>query len=109
MNSIISKSSTNPHGGKRLFFRFAVLTLLVLTIISCCFIIQVYADDDSSVEPAEANYTMIDTVAGDTLWALANKYAPEDESVRSYMDRIRKANNLSGSLIREGQILYMPQ
>ncbi|WP_010273571.1 LysM peptidoglycan-binding domain-containing protein [Paenibacillus senegalensis] len=100
------------YKSRRMGIRIFIVSALILTMLSGFFIIHVYANDQSPNEPlvlVEQNYLVTDVAAGDTLWSLANRYVPEGESVRSYMKKIREVNQLTGSLLREGQILYIPQ
>lgn len=50
----------------------------------------------------------VDVCPGDTLWDIAASHLPEGESVRSYMSKIKKANNLKNSDLASGQILVLP-
>ncbi|MDF2923379.1 MAG: LysM peptidoglycan-binding protein [Paenibacillaceae bacterium] len=50
----------------------------------------------------------VDVCPGDTLWDIAAGNLPENESIRSYIHKIKKANGLKNSDIRAGQILFLP-
>lgn len=107
-----SNLNNSAYKSRKMGIRVLVVSALILTVLSGFFIIHVYANDDTHLEPQEASeqtYFVTDVAVGDTLWSLANRYVPEGESVRSYMKKIRELNQLSGSLLREGQILYIPQ
>ncbi|MFM9326757.1 LysM peptidoglycan-binding domain-containing protein [Paenibacillus mesotrionivorans] len=58
-------------------------------------------------QPSKTVYT-VDVCPGDTLWGIAASHLPEGESVRSYINKIKKTNNLKNSDIRAGQILVLP-
>jgi LysM repeat protein len=58
-------------------------------------------------QPSKTIYT-VDVCPGDTLWGIAASHLPEGESVRSYINKIKKTNNLKNSEIRAGQILVLP-
>lgn len=45
--------------------------------------------------------------SGDTLWAIASSVAGDDD-VRAVVDRIQRANGLSGSALEPGQVLQLP-
>jgi Tfp pilus assembly protein FimV len=47
--------------------------------------------------------------AGDTLWDLASRHAPEGTDVRSYVDALVAANGLSGAGIEAGMRLRLPR
>ena len=46
--------------------------------------------------------------AGDTLWGLATRYAPEGMDVRAYLDAVVGLNGLEGSL-QEGARVRLPR
>ncbi|WP_438445762.1 LysM peptidoglycan-binding domain-containing protein [Gorillibacterium sp. sgz5001074] len=50
----------------------------------------------------------VDVCPGDTLWDIASSHLPKGENVRSYMNKIKKANNLKNTDLRAGQILILP-
>ncbi|MNC84087.1 Cell division suppressor protein YneA [compost metagenome] len=56
---------------------------------------------------AKTIYT-VDVCPGDTLWDIAVAHLPEGESVRSYINKIKKENGLKNADIRAGQILVLP-
>lgn len=58
-------------------------------------------------QPVKTIYT-VDVCPGDTLWEIAAAHLPERESVRSYMNKIKKENGLKNADIRAGQILVLP-
>lgn len=58
-------------------------------------------------QPVKTVYT-VDVCPGDTLWEIAAAHLPEGESVRSYMNKIKKENGLKNADIRAGQILVLP-
>lgn len=45
---------------------------------------------------------------GDTLWALAERHLPERIDIRTYIQQIKKHNQLDGSLVYPGQLLELP-
>ena len=46
--------------------------------------------------------------AGDTLWDVASRHAPEGTDLRSYVDALAAANGLSGAGIQAGVRLRLP-
>lgn len=58
--------------------------------------------------PGPAAQTTVDVCPGDTLWNIAAAHLPEDESIRSYIYKLKKANSLKNSDIKAGQVLILP-
>jgi hypothetical protein len=46
--------------------------------------------------------------AGDTLWDLADRYAPEGSDPRAYIDQVMTLNHLAGGLV-EGARIKLPR
>ncbi|HZG56064.1 LysM peptidoglycan-binding domain-containing protein [Paenibacillus sp.] len=45
---------------------------------------------------------------GDTLWAIAKKYGPEDVPTKKYVQQILEANELDSAALSVGQVLVLP-
>lgn len=43
--------------------------------------------------------------SGDSLWSIASEYCPNEIRTQEYIDLIREANGMHGSVIYPGQIL----
>jgi LysM repeat protein len=50
---------------------------------------------------------VVEVHRGDTLWSVARQYAPSDDPVDE-VERIRRANHLSGYTIQPGDRLRVP-
>jgi nucleoid-associated protein YgaU len=62
----------------------------------------------SAPAPAKASHVTSVTVrAGDTLWAIATRVAP-DRDPRAEVDALRRANHLDGVDLVPGQVLRVP-
>lgn len=61
-----------------------------------------------SSAPAAPSKRTVDVCRGDTLSSIAAAHRPQGEGVYSYMNKIKKANGLSNSDLKEGQILILP-
>ena len=66
--------------------------------------------DTLANEPASAKktayYTSIEISDGDSLWSIAQKYAPDlDLSTEEYIDCLRQMNHIRGDVIHSGRCL----
>ncbi|MFD0872522.1 cell division suppressor protein YneA [Chlamydia abortus] len=97
-----------PVIANKTILRIMLLTVLVFGVISASysFIFHAYAGDARTGSVAVRKE--IDVAPGDTLWSIASKHAPEGESTRSYINKIKKVNQLQSSVLHEGQILFLP-
>ena len=57
---------------------------------------------------AATEYTTVTVESGDTLWSIAEEYAPENVDTRKVVYEIRKANNMDTSNINVGQEIKIP-
>lgn len=46
--------------------------------------------------------------SGDTLWSIAEAHASKSQDIRAYIQKIKKANHLTTSALRAGQVLQLP-
>jgi len=54
--------------------------------------------------------TIVGPVApGDTLWDLARRYSPPGADLRAYVDRLVRANRLTGRPLQAGMRLELPE
>lgn len=63
--------------------------------------------DVGSVVPVSAGMARVTVQDGDSLWAIAQRSAP-DSDTREVVSQIRNVNGLSSSLIQPGQVLLVP-
>ena len=61
---------------------------------------------ESQTADVTAYYTSMKIEEGDSLWSIAQKYAPELElTTQEYVDRLRVMNHLKGDTIHTGRYL----
>lgn len=85
-------------------WRFTLFLSVVLLMALTAFLLFFNGTDASSL----AQYQSVRVQQGDTLWAIAGNYAPEDMDVREYICKIKKANNMDRSDIYAGDELLLP-
>jgi LysM repeat protein len=61
----------------------------------------------ASSEVASANFTYVTVHSGETLWSIAEKYAPEQDP-RDYLDQLVSLNNLTAGTVQPGQRIALP-
>ena len=76
--------------------------LTVCTLIGLAF--GAYNASGSTVH----SYETITIQPGDTLWAIAEEYAPQGQDIRSYIYEICDKNNIDSGELIEGQDLIIP-
>lgn len=54
------------------------------------------------------NFKSITVCTGDTLWEIAQEYAPDTCDVRSFMWELKKINRLESGVIYDKQVLQIP-
>ena len=52
-------------------------------------------------------YTAVSVAPGDSLWSLAEKYAPEETDIRDYIELLRELNGLRNETLRAGSSLIV--
>lgn len=82
--------------------RFYLFVIMVTIIISSIALVANVQGADTSDE-----YFTVMVEKGDTLWDLADEYN-NTRDLRQYIRKIEKINQLTDSLIYEGDILKMP-
>lgn len=82
---------------KRRFFGACLLLLLGINLIA----FRPRAEDPAS-------FQIVTVQAGDTLWEIAQEYAPADCDIRSFVWELKKLNRLETGEVFENQVLSIP-
>jgi nucleoid-associated protein YgaU len=82
--------------------RFYIFVIMVTIVISFSALAAAVNGADTGDE-----YISVIVESGDTLWDLAREYKSSGD-LRQYIREVEKINNLTDSLIYEGDILKMP-
>ena len=87
-------------------FRF---TVFVVTLILTMGMITglVFGSFNASGETRHS-YETITIQYGDTMWSLAEQYAPADQDIRDYIYEICDKNNIKAGELTEGQEILIP-
>ena len=62
----------------------------------------------SNVYTETTKYTSVKVMAGDTLWAIAEEYMPSGYDTTSYIEEVKRINNLTEDTIHAGAYLVIP-
>ena len=81
-----------------------------LTIVFLALAILIGSLVGSNVAEASKvqKYIQIEVSYGDTLWAIASTYGPENQDIRTTIYNICKINNVNASTLQAGDILTIP-
>lgn len=82
--------------------RFYLFVIIVTIVISFSALAAAVNGEDTGDK-----YISVIVESGDTLWDLAKEYKTSGD-LRQYIREVEKINNLTDSLIYEGDILKMP-
>ncbi|HZK24074.1 MAG TPA: LysM peptidoglycan-binding domain-containing protein [Oscillospiraceae bacterium] len=84
------------------FIRTALVLLVLTIVIGITFV-------NNNVALGETRLPQdIVVETGDTLWTLAQRYAPQRMDIRKYVRIIMEHNELTGPLVYPGQLLELP-
>jgi len=86
------------------------IVLRIILLVGCAFLILAVITAVGPTRAADKTAPEVYIVArGDTLWGLAERFAPTNMDLREYVFRLRRLNELHKSvLIQPGQRLYLP-
>jgi nucleoid-associated protein YgaU len=108
---IRTAGSAGIHLNRRGRFLFVGLPVLVLAAVAAAAAVLLGAQGMSpAAASSEQPVAVPETVTvnyGDTLWTIAGRVAPEDPRNETIL-RIGELNDLYGSELQPGQVLYVP-
>lgn len=83
------------------FYLFITSVMIVMFIVYYSFIADAEALSEKEIEAVYIE-------AGDTLWSISEKFAGNKVDIRRMVDEIIEYNNLKTSIIKPGQLIYVP-
>jgi LysM repeat protein len=118
--ALLNKATQHTWKHKKVI-RIIIIAALLLVAITCGALIHAFASTHEQINEDSSKVSLLGTIAletvktptvdvikGDTLWSIANEYAPAKVSVSSYVRKIKELNGLKNSIIQEGQLLMLP-
>ncbi|MGI6357214.1 MAG: LysM peptidoglycan-binding domain-containing protein [Bacillota bacterium] len=97
-----ARSKRRSRRSSRLIRRAVLLLLPLLILCSGWLALRHPAAADAS------QATVYVVQAGDSLWRIAQRHAPERMDIRAYIGQLRHLNQLEQSVIHVGQTLILP-
>jgi LysM repeat protein len=117
-NQVLLNKATQHNWKHKKLLRIVIVAILILLAITCGTLIHAFASSHTQLSAGVANVSLKGTLAeervtvdiekGDTLWSIANQYAPSNVSISSYVYKIMKLNGLEKPVIQEGHLLLLP-
>jgi LysM repeat protein len=117
-NQALLNKATQHNWKHKKVVRIVVVTILLLLVITCSALLHAFASSRTQQSEGLPNVSLKETSAvervtvdiekGDTLWSIANQYAPSNVSISSYVHKIMKLNGLENPVIQEGHLLLLP-
>ena len=106
-----NKKRTKSTGRKYSLRRYITVPSTILAIAAICMIVialnlTMSTKTDAHERDPHAGeykyYKSIEIQSGDTLWSIAQEYAPDDMTTKEYVDHLKAINGLSGDNITSG-------
>lgn len=97
MNSVASRLTKG-------IFRLLVLIGVIIAAVS----FYSAPSAQASIEKADVSFQYVTVSSGQTLWAIAEKYAPNHD-VREAVEAIVSLNNLTDGNVQPGQRIALPK
>lgn len=101
-----TKEKKNSKCRKRQLIRAAILAAGILLFLLLGGSISAAS---AGQKKTEVYYTSVQVEAGDSLWSLAQKYAPQYSDINEYVNTLRQVNRICREdRLLPGQILIVP-
>lgn len=84
---------------KRKFLK-SIFTLIFIIIITFICLSQIFNKEE--IETTQTQYTVS---KGETLWDIAKEFKQDGQDIREYIYEVKKINNMTSSMIYEGQVI----
>lgn len=78
--------------------------LVVLTVGALLLLFQ----GEAASTPGQMDMTVVVVQPGDTLWEIADRFAPESADLRVVVRELVTLNGLQSKVLRPGQVLQVP-
>lgn len=78
---------------------FLYLIILILLIYSC-YITNAYSNSMDKLKYKQEIYYIS---AGETMWGMAQQYKNSDDTIREWISKVKKLNNMTNSKIFAGE------
>lgn len=93
--------STDPRAG----IRALLLALLLVLVIGALLVVF---QKEAVSAPGREEMTTVVVQPGDTLWEIADRFAPESADLRVVISELAALNGLQSKFLKPGQVLQVP-
>ena len=117
-NQALLNKATQSNWKHKKVVRIFIIAIILVIAITCGALIHAFASSQEQSSEGITNASVdsvlaldlnrVDVIKGDTIWSIANQYAPSNVSVSSYIRKIMKLNGLVKPNIQEGHMLLLP-
>jgi hypothetical protein len=121
-NDALLRKVSKHSGRHNKTIRTIIVLILLIIAVSCFALIHAFAStheqpaqtfaaihtDSAAIEAISVKVNSVNIEKGDTLWAIANKCAPNNVSIHSYINKLMKINGLTKPILQVGQVLILP-
>jgi LysM repeat protein len=108
-HSKLVKRSNPIQAYSKKALRYIIAISILVIICSFGVLLQVNAVSGHTESDTAKDPIHIIVERGDTLWGIASTNLPAGKNVRSYVELIKKTNTLNSSILKEGQVLFLPE
>ncbi|BBH19883.1 hypothetical protein Back11_12280 [Paenibacillus baekrokdamisoli] len=106
-NKRISSRLHKERRAERLLVRLAAATLFFVLLFTGMTLVKGFADGEKPANAGVGEKVMI-VSKGETLWNIAGSVREENQDIRRVIFDIKSRNNLTSSVLLEGQSLIIP-
>lgn len=93
------------HSDSRTGLRAILLGLLLVLVVGALLLLF---QEEAVSSPGQADARKVVVQPGDTLWEIADRFAPESADLRVVVRRLAALNGLESKTLRPGQVLQVP-
>lgn len=99
---------TNIKNRKRRSISKVTVALTIILVFTFFLLINTFGNFNAYGD-GETELIKVTVEAGDSLWAIADRYTPQDSDLRETISLIRSINHLDSEMLMVGDIISVPK